>query len=323
MEKTENSILITGGAGFIGSHVAERLAESGNKLIIVDNFESFLYERKIKEKNIKKLLTKSNVTICEVDLRDSTQINNIIKENNCSQVLHLAARAGVRPSLKYPLEYEEFNVRTTLNLLEICRKNDVENFVFGSSSSVYGANTKVPFSEMDPTAFSISPYGASKKACEVYCFTYSHLYSIPITCLRYFTVYGPRQRPEMAIHLFTKLIDQNKSITIFGDGTSKRDYTYISDIVDGTIAALERRLKFEIINLGNSNPVELGYLIRLIEKELNKTAHIKQMPPSPGDPQITFADVTKAQKLLNYSPKVPIEDGIIMFVEWYRQFKSR
>ena len=258
MQTLESSILISGGAGFIGSHVTERLVDSDTEIVIIDNFDPFLYERKIKEKNIENITTKPNVKLYTMDLRNSEQIETLFKEHKFSQVLHLAARAGVRPSLRYPLAYEEFNVRATLNLLELCRKYNVEHFVFGSSSSVYGANTKIPFSETDNTDNPISPYGASKKACEVYCSTYSHLYSIPITCLRFFTVYGPRQRPEMAIHLFTRLIDENKPITIFGDGTAKRDYTYISDIVDGTIAALETQLKFEIINLGDSNPIELN-----------------------------------------------------------------
>ena len=214
--------------------------------------------------------------------------------------------------------YEEVNIKGTLNLLEVCKEFPVKQFIFGSSSSVYGINSKVPFGEDDKIEMPISPYAASKRAGELFCYTYHHLYGIPITCLRFFTVYGPRQRPEMAIHKFTRLVDEGKEIPMFGDGTSNRDYTYISDIIDGVVAALEKPFEFEIINLGESRTVELRYLISLIEQNLGKTANIKKLPPQPGDVPITFADVRKARALLGYTPKVDIETGIRQFVTWYK-----
>ncbi len=210
------------------------------------------------------------------------------------------------------------NIKGTINLLELSREQNIKNFIFGSSSSVYGINEKIPFEEQDPVDKAISPYAATKKACEIFCYTYHHLYGIPITSLRFFTVYGPRQRPEMAIHKFTRSIDKGEAIEMYGDGRSRRDYTYISDIVDGIVAAVEKKLGYEIINLGNSNVVELRYLIRLVEENLGKSAIIKKLPDQPGDVPVTYADVSKAKKLLGYEPVVRIEEGIKNFVNWYK-----
>ena len=312
-----SQILVTGGAGFIGSHLVDRLLNMGKKVICIDNFDPF-YEPRIKKKNIEHNLENMNFTLINEDIRNKKKLEEIFEMHSIDKIVHLAARAGVRPSIRDPLLYEDVNIKGTLNLLELCKKYQIKNFIFGSSSSVYGINSKIPFSERDPINFPISPYATSKRACELFCFTYSHLYDLPITCLRFFTVYGPRQRPEMAIHKFTRLISQGKTIEMYGNGTSKRDYTYIDDIIIGIISALNKKFDFEIINLGNSETVELKYLISLIEKNLKKKAKIKQLPEQLGDVPITYADITKAKKLLNYKPKVKIEEGIEKFVRWYK-----
>jgi UDP-glucuronate 4-epimerase len=249
-------------------------------------------------------------------------MNAIFEDNDITTIIHLAARAGVRPSIDDPLLYEDVNIKGTLNLLELSRKHNVENFVFASSSSVYGANEKVPFSEEDCVDRSISPYAASKKACETFCYTHHHLYNLPVVCLRFFTVYGPRQRPEMAIHKFTQLIDEGSEIEMYGNGASKRDYTYIDDIVDGIVNATDIKEGYEIINLGNSDVVELRYLIRVIEQNLGKKAKIKELPDQPGDVPITYADISKARSFIRYNPQVKIEEGVRRFVEWYRNERT-
>jgi UDP-glucuronate 4-epimerase len=309
--------MVTGCAGFIGSHVVDRLLSMGKKVAGIDNFDPF-YDRSIKMKNIEHNLNNKNFTFCGADIRDRAQMEQIFTNNKIDIVIHLAARAGVRPSIQYPLLYEDVNIRGTVNLLELCKEQGIKKFVFGSSSSVYGINKKIPFSEEDPVEQAISPYAASKRSCEIFCYTYHHLYKIPIVSLRFFTVYGPRQRPEMAIHKFVRSIDQGKEIEMFGDGISRRDYTYFSDVVDGVIATLDRDFGYEIINLGNSNVVELKYLIQLIEENLDKKAKIKRLPDQPGDVPVTYADISKAKLLLSYDPKVGIEKGIKRFVEWYR-----
>jgi UDP-glucuronate 4-epimerase len=263
-------------------------------------------------------LEDQNFTFYRADIREKSEIENILKNNEIDTIIHLAARAGVRPSIQDPLLYQDVNVRGTMNLLELSKEYDIKNFVFGSSSSVYGINEKIPFGEDDPVDKAISPYAATKKACETFCYTYHHLYGIPITSLRFFTVYGPRQRPEMAIHKFTRSINEGKVIEMFGNGKSRRDYTYISDIVNGIMAAVDKKLGYEIINLGNSNVVELRYLIQLIEENLGKSAIIKKRPDQPGDVPVTFADISKAQRLLGYEPEVRIEEGIENFVHWYK-----
>ena len=311
------TITVTGCAGFIGSHVTDRLLSMGKNVVGIDNFDPF-YDSKIKIKNIEHNMDNDNFIFYTADIRDGAYMEKIFKENGVDVIIHLAARAGVRPSIQDPLSYEDVNIKGTINLLEVSRKYGIKNFVFGSSSSVYGVNKKIPFSESDPVDKSISPYAASKKACETFCYTYHHLYGIPIICLRFFTVYGPRQRPEMAIHKFTRLIDQGQEVKMYGDGTSKRDYTYIDDIVEGIIATIDKRTGFEIINLGNSKTVELRYLISLIEENLGKTANIKKLPDQPGDVPITYADISKAKSLLGYTPMVSIEEGIKRFIQWYR-----
>jgi UDP-glucuronate 4-epimerase len=309
------AILVTGGAGFIGSHVCEALVKEGKEAVCLDNFNEF-YNPKFKQENIKGLLKERNFKLIKGDIREKN-VERILKKNDVREVIHLAAQAGVRPSIENPMLYADVNINGTLNLLEASRRQGIENFVFGSSSSVYGINNKIPFSEEDKIDKPISPYAASKAAGELYCHTYSHLYGLNITCLRFFTVYGPRGRPDMAPYKFTKLISEGKAIEVFGDGKSKRDYTFISDIVNGILAASRKKHRYEIINLGNSKTVELSYLISVIEKEVGRKALIERKPNQPGDVPLTYADVSKAKKLLGYKPKVGIEEGIRRLVEWY------
>ncbi|MFW5923666.1 MAG: GDP-mannose 4,6-dehydratase, partial [Planctomycetota bacterium] len=246
------------------------------------------------------------------------QCRNIFRRYSIDRVIHLAARAGVRPSIEQPVLYEEVNCTGTLNLLECARDEGVEMFVFGSSSSVYGESTCAPFSEDEAADRPVSPYAATKRSGELFAHTYHHLFDFPVVALRFFTVYGPRQRPDLAIHKFVRLMDEGKPIPMYGDGSSKRDYTYVDDIVDGVLAAVDSKLEFEIINLGNSNPVQLSDLIDLIGEAVGREPKINQLPDQPGDVPLTCADVTKAEALLNYSPQVSIQDGLSRFVEWYR-----
>ena len=310
-------ILVTGGAGFIGSHLCEKLLGRGDTVVCVDNLNDY-YDPLIKNANVESLEGNSNFTFYRADVRDYDALEKIFEKENFERVAHLAARAGVRPSIEQPLLYEEVNVKGTLNLLELSKKYKIENFVFASSSSVYGARKDVPFREADSVDNPISPYAASKKAGELFCYTYSHLYKIPMSCLRYFTVYGPRNRPDMAIYKFTKAVSEGEPIKVYGDGTSKRDYTYVEDIVDGTISAIDKQFDYEIFNLGNSNTVELNYLISLIEKNVGEEAEKETLPEQPGDVPITYADVSKAEKMLGYNPKVKIEEGIKRVVDWYK-----
>lgn len=309
-------ILVTGGAGFIGSHTVRLLLGRGDEVITVDDFNDF-YAPARKEKNVVDFLENPSFKLYRGDIRDFTTLKEIFEKEKPDKIVHLAARAGVRPSIRDPLLYEEVNVKGTLNLLELAKDFAVENFVFGSSSSVYGENKKIPFSEEDRVDNPISPYAATKKAGELLCHTYHHLYKLPITGLRFFTVYGPGGRPDMAPYLFTDWIHNGKAIKRFGDGTSKRDYTYVGDIVAGILAALDKNLDYEIINLGNNQTVELSRLIEVIEKLLGKKAEIEELPEQPGDVPITYADIGKAQKLLNYAPGVKIEEGMEKFVNWY------
>jgi UDP-glucuronate 4-epimerase len=314
MDKT--TILVTGGAGFIGSSLCEQLVKYDFKVICLDNFNDF-YNPLIKRKNIQWLLGQPNFELIEGDILCTDLLEMLFKTRSISKVIHLAARAGVRPSIKQPQLYEEVNIRGTINLLEMAKTFSVEQFIFGSSSSVYGNNKKVPFCEDDAVDNPISPYAATKRAGELLCYTYHKIYDINCTALRFFTVYGPRQRPEMAIHKFTRLIDSGKPIELYGDGSSSRDYTYISDIIDGIESCLDKKLGFEIINLGDSNPIKLIKLVRLIEGARGKKADIKWMPHQQGDVDTTYADVTKAKNILNYSPRMRIEEGISEFVKWY------
>src|SRR5215204_4346399 len=311
--------LITGGAGFIGSHLVDRLLASDvEHITVVDDFNDF-YEPEIKRANIRAHLADPRYKLAEVDIRNRSALDNVFDGRDFDCIVHLAARAGVRPSLTEPELYTETNINGTLNLLELARHHNIKQFVFGSSSSVYGINAKVPFSEDDPIRQPISPYAATKGAGELICHTYSHLYGLRCVCLRFFTVYGPRQRPDLAIHKFAKLISQGKPIPVFGDGTTRRDYTYVDDIIDGVTAAIHYdRSDYEVINLGESRTVELNELISLLEKELDAHATIDRQPAQPGDVPQTFADISKARALLGYDPKTQIEEGLHRFVEWFR-----
>ena len=313
------NILVTGGAGFIGSHLVDRLlAEGGWRVAVVDDFNDF-YAPLVKRANVREHLKSSAYRLHEVDIRERARLEAIFKEEKFDAIVHLAARAGVRPSLVEPVLYAETNITGTLNLLELAREHGVKQFVFGSSSSVYGINAKVPFSEDDPVRQPISPYAATKAAGELLCHTYSHLYGIRCIALRFFTVYGARQRPDLAIHKFAKLITEGRAIPVFGDGTTRRDYTYIDDIIAGVRASLDyRKSEYEVFNLGESQTVELNRLIALLEKELDRHALIDRLPVQPGDVPQTFADVTKARSLLGYNPQTKIEDGIKRFVEWFQ-----
>jgi len=314
-----NNILITGGAGFIGSHLVDHLLAQGLwRVTVVDDFNDF-YDPSIKLENVKTHRSNPNFELVEADIRDPAALSRAFTETNFECIVHLAARAGVRPSLKEPHLYLETNVNGTMNLLELARSSGTKQFIFGSSSSVYGLNNKVPFSEDDPIFNPISPYAATKAAGELICHSYAHLYDMRIVCLRFFTVYGARQRPDLAIHKFAKLISAGKPIPVFGDGTTRRDYTYIDDIIAGVRAAIDyHQSKYEVINLGESRTVELRELISLLEDALGHRAEIDWQPSQPGDVPQTFADITKARRLLGYDPQTQIEEGIKRFVEWFR-----
>jgi UDP-glucuronate 4-epimerase len=316
--KNKKNILVTGGAGFIGSHLVERLlSEKTWRVSVVDDFNDF-YAPELKRSNVAAHLADENYQLFESSITDEERLHTIFAQNKFDVIVHLAARAGVRPSLKQPKLYAETNVNGTLNLLDLARKYNVKQFVFGSSSSVYGNNEKVPFSEDDKIFRPISPYAATKAAGELLCHTYSHLYDIRTVCLRFFTVYGARQRPDLAVRKFSELITSGEPIQVFGDGTSRRDYTFIDDIIQGVRAAIDYdRSTFEIFNLGESDTVELSYLIELLEKNLGKSAIIDRREIQPGDVTQTFADISKARKLLNYNPQTKIEAGIEKFVEWF------
>jgi UDP-glucuronate 4-epimerase len=311
-------ILVTGGAGFIGSHLVDRLLAEGSwRVTVVDDFNDF-YAPQTKHENVREHLHSDSYRLHEADIRDRARLEEIFKEAEFDCIVHLAARAGVRPSLTEPMLYVETNINGTLNLLELAREHEVKQFVFGSSSSVYGINAKVPFSEEDPIRQPISPYAATKAAGELICHTYSHLYGIRCVCLRFFTVYGARQRPDLAIHKFARLIDEGTAIPVFGDGTTRRDYTYIDDIIAGVRAAIDyEKSAYEVFNLGESRTVELNELIALLEKQLGRRAVIDRQPMQPGDVPQTFADVSKARRLLGYDPQTKIEDGLKRFVEWF------
>ena len=314
-------ILLTGGAGFIGSHVAEALLRLGHELTILDNFNDF-YAPRIKEANIEEIRRCGNFDLRRTDLLDPDGLDRIFRERRPEAIIHLAAYAGVRPSLQNPALYDRVNVTGTANLLDRARDSGVEAFVFGSTSSVYGVNSKVPFSETDPLDTPISPYAVTKRAAELLCYTYHYNYGLPVTCLRFFTVYGPRQRPEMAIHKFTRMVCRGERIPIYHEGKSERDYTFVADIVQGVTAALERRFDFEVINLGNSRTVPLLDLVRLIERVTGRRADIELMPAQPGDVPITYADIRKARELLAYAPATPIEEGVARFVDWFHLSKG-
>ena len=313
------NILVTGGAGFIGSHLVERLLGEGVwRVVVVDDFNDF-YEPQVKRANIRPHLMNKNFRLVESDIRDRAALGRAFDDGEFDAIVHLAARAGVRPSLTEPLLYAETNINGTLNLLELARAHNVKQFVFGSSSSVYGENEKVPFAEDDPSFHPISPYAATKAAGELLCHTYSHLHGVRCICLRFFTVYGARQRPDLAIHKFARLISEATPIPVFGDGTTRRDYTYVDDIIEGVRAAIDYDASlYEVVNLGESRTVELRELIALLEQELGQKAVIDRQPLQPGDVPQTFADITKARRLLGYNPQTQIEQGIRKFVDWFK-----
>jgi UDP-glucuronate 4-epimerase len=312
------NILVTGGAGFIGSNLCEKLICAGEKIICIDNFNDY-YNPKIKEENLRNLEGRANFILYRMDILDREKLEEVFTKHHFDMVIHLAARAGVRPSISNASLYEAVNVQGTINILECCRKYGIGKLIFASSSSVYGGNKKIPFSEDDIVDRPITPYAATKKAGELICYTYSHLFNISVYCYRFFTVYGPRQRPEMAIYKFTKLITEEKPIEIFGDGTSSRDYTYVEDIVDVIASNLEKVKGYEIINLGNSNPVKVTELIKFIEKAANKKAQVEYGRVQAGDVPVTYADILKAKKMLKYNPKTRIEEGINKFTAWYME----
>jgi len=315
-----NHILVTGGAGFIGSHLCERLLNNRVKVICLDNFDSF-YDPNIKIKNVEGVKKKfpELFDLVTGDIRNSEHLRETFQKYPVDLVVHLAARAGVRPSISDPLLYQDVNIRGTVVLLESCKAQGIGNFIFASSSSVYGENQRVPFTEEDLDIQPISPYGATKRAGELLCYSYHYLYGMNIACLRFFTAYGPRQRPEMAIHKFTRLIDRGEKIPIYGDGSSRRDYTYIDDLIDGILGVIDFHKGFEIYNLGESQTTSLTELIRFIEEAFGKKAKVEMLEPQPGDVSVTYADITKAKQILKYQPRVKMEEGIKRFVDWYRE----
>lgn len=320
---TTNSILITGGAGFIGSHLVDRLISEGKwQITVIDDLNDF-YLPAIKRANVESHLGSESYRFVEADIRDVTALEKVFAEAEFDCIVHLAARAGVRPSLTQPRLYYETNVTGTLNLLELARQYGIRQFVNASSSSVYGINGKLPFSEDDRIHQPISPYAATKAAGELLCHTYTHLHDIRTVCLRFFTVYGARQRPDLAIHKFTKMISDGKPIPVFGDGSTRRDYTYVDDIIQGVRASIDYNGSMhEVFNLGESQTVELRELIALLEQCLDMNAIIDRQPMQPGDVPITYADISKARKLLGYNPTTSIVDGIPKFVDWYRESGS-
>ncbi|MFQ5700609.1 MAG: GDP-mannose 4,6-dehydratase [Acidobacteriota bacterium] len=315
-----STILVTGGAGFIGSHLTECLVNRGDDVIVLDNFDDH-YAPSIKRKNLERVLKSregGRCTLAEGDIREVPMLESLFTRQDITTVVHLAARAGVRPSIEQPMLYEDVNVKGTTNLLEMCRRTGVRRFVFASSSSVYGDSNDVPFHEDARMDRPVSPYAATKVAGELQCYTYHHLFGIDVFCLRFFTVYGPRQRPEMAIHKFARLIMAGKRIPRYGDGTTQRDYTYIDDILDGVLKAIDRVKGYAIYNLGESKSVTLAYLIRLLEREIGRPASVEALPEQPGDVKRTCADISRARADLDYDPRVPIEEGIRRFVAWLR-----
>ena len=308
-------ILVTGGAGFIGSHLVEKLLAAGHQVAILDDFNDF-YDPQVKHANIAGVA--KDVTMYHVDLRDGASVRNLFHREKFETVAHLAARAGVRPSIQQPQLYYDTNVSGTLHLLDAASVTGVERFIFASSSSVYGISKKVPFSEDQHLTQTLSPYAATKIAGEFLCSTYSHLYQMRVVALRYFTVYGPRQRPDLAIHQFTRRIYAGQPIEQFGDGATRRDYTYIDDVIQGTMAALKYDGPlFDIFNLGESDTIQLKDLIAAIENALGKKAKVNRMPEQPGDMPLTCADISKARKLLGYNPTTRFSDGLPRFIEWF------
>lgn len=311
-----SKIVVTGGAGFIGSHLCEALLTRDYEITVLDSFDSF-YDPAVKRRNIETISRDARFNLVEGDIRDQNAVDRALV--GATTVVHLAARAGVRPSIEQPLLYQDVNINGTVVLLEGCKKHGIEKFIFGSSSSVYGNNKKIPFAESDFVDHPISPYAATKRAGELIAHTYHHLYDFSVMCLRFFTVYGPRQRPDLAIHKFARLIAAGKPIPVFGDGSMMRDFTYIDDIVDGVLRSIDKAKGYRIYNLGESQPVALGDLIALLEEAMGKKAIIDRQPLQPGDVERTFADVTRAKEELGYQPTTDMRQGLKRFVEWFQE----
>ena len=311
-------MIVTGGAGFIGSHLVDRLLAEGHEVVVVDNFDPY-YSRAFKESNLRTALSNGRCRLAEFDIRDSSAVHGLVTRERPGAILHLAARAGVRPSIESPSLYTEVNVMGTVHWLEAASKLEPRpRFVLASSSSVYGDRSDAPFRESDPVDLPVSPYAATKKACELLAHAFHHLHGLPVTALRFFTAYGPRNRPDLAIAKFTRLIDEGKPIPVFGDGTTKRDYTYVADIVDGIVRAVERCEDYRIYNLGNATPVSLAEMIEVIGRSLGKVPKIDRKAEQPGDVRQTYADTSRAAAELGYAPSTPFEDGVRRYVEWFR-----
>ncbi len=316
------SVLLTGGAGFIGSHLAERLVGAGAQVTILDDLND-AYSPDTKRENLGQVAEHGSFEFVQADIGNLVELQAALSGRSYEVMIHLAARAGVRPSLAQPLLYERVNVQGTLALLDLARKGGCRKFIFGSSSSVYGKTSRAPFAEDEVSLNPLSPYGVTKLAGEKLCYCFAHLYPIEVICLRFFTVYGPRQRPDLVIHKFVRSIEQNQPITVFGDGSSLRDYTYVDDIVDGILAALSLKARFEIFNLGSGSPISLKRMIQLLEKYLGKGAQRLAQEDQPGDMPFTHADLSKAGRVLGYAPQVTFEEGLSRFVGWFRATTRR
>ncbi|HEY1789033.1 MAG TPA: SDR family NAD(P)-dependent oxidoreductase, partial [Verrucomicrobiae bacterium] len=313
------NFLITGGAGFIGSHLCERLLRAGHSVWVFDALTAS-YDPRLKRRNLRELQALAKpFEFIQGNITDRAALDEVFSSVKIDQVIHLAGEVGVRPSLEQPALYQRVNVEGTVNLLEAARLNGTKKIIVASSAAVYGANSKSPFSESDPIFSAISPYAASKLACEALGHVYHHIYQMDVAMLRFFTAYGPRQRPELVIYKFAKLISEGKPIPVYGDGSVIRDYTYIGDIIDGVVACTKKELGFEVFNLGESEPISLNRLIESLEKALGKKAIIDRQPMQPGDMPGTFADISKARAKLGYNPRVPFEQGIKLFIDWFKE----
>jgi UDP-glucuronate 4-epimerase len=314
--------IVTGGAGFIGSHLVDRFLADGVEVVVVDNFDPF-YSRGVKEANLAAALRNPRCRLVEFDIRDAAEVRSLVSQFEPESIVHLAARAGVRPSIEAPALYADVNVVGTVHWLEAASRLEPRpRFVYASSSSVYGDRPDAPFRETDSVDWPISPYAATKKACELLAFTFHHLHGLPVTGLRFFTAYGPRSRPDLAIAKFARLIDRQEPVPIFGDGTTRRDYTFISDIVDGIVRAVDRCTSHHLYNLGNSEPIELRRLVDAIALALGKAPIIQHLPEQPGDVRQTYADINRAANELGYVPVTPISEGLARYVAWYRSIES-
>ena len=315
-------ILVTGIAGFIGSNLGEHLIKGDFKIIGIDNFDPF-YNRTTKLNNLELLSKAPGFKFYEADIRDISSLRSVFNAEKPDIIIHLAAKAGIRPSLKDPKAYYDVNVMGTLNILEMMKEFNISKMIFGSSSSIYGNNKKVPFSENDSVDNPISPYASSKKSCELLCHTYHHLYDFDIFCLRFFTVYGPRQRPDLAIHKFTKLIMEGNPIPFYGDGSTERDYTYIDDIVNGILGAMNNLNGYDIFNIGESKTISLSKMVTTLENIIGKIAILEKLPMQPGDVEKTYADISKAKQILGYNPTFSFEEGIEKFIKWLNELNEK